>query len=56
MKFRDEDVLTIPNILSAYRLARFPLGVLLIFLGREGFYFWLVVFNQFTDIADGFIA
>ncbi len=56
MIYKGENVLTIPNILSAYRLASFPLGIVLIVLGYERFFFWLVVFNQFTDILDGIIA
>jgi CDP-diacylglycerol--glycerol-3-phosphate 3-phosphatidyltransferase len=56
MIYKGENVLTIPNILSAYRLTSFPLGIVLIVLGYERFYFWLVVFNQFTDILDGIIA
>jgi cardiolipin synthase len=56
MNFRGENILTIPNILSAYRLISFPFIAALIILGYERLYFFLVVFNQFTDILDGIIA
>jgi cardiolipin synthase len=56
MNYRGENIVTIPNILSAYRLISFPFIAVLIVLGHERLYFYLVVFNQFTDILDGIIA
>lgn len=56
MNYRGENIATIPNMLSAYRLISFPFIVALIILGYERLFFWLVVFNQFTDILDGIIA
>ncbi len=56
MKYKGEEILNAPNLISAYRLFSFPFGVALIILRSEEFFFWLIVFNQFTDILDGFIA
>jgi CDP-diacylglycerol--glycerol-3-phosphate 3-phosphatidyltransferase len=56
MNYRGENIVTIPNMLSVYRLVSFPFIAVLIVLGYERLYFYLVVFNQFTDILDGIIA
>ena len=48
--------LTIPNILSLYRLFMFPVIVLMILLKLELAYAILVVISLNTDVWDGFIA
>lgn len=48
--------LTIPNILSLYRLFAFPLVMLLIVLGKEIFYAVMLVISLNTDVWDGWIA
>ena len=48
--------LTIPNILSLYRLFMFPLIFLMIILKLELLFAILVVISLNTDVWDGFIA
>ncbi|MGW8315590.1 MAG: CDP-alcohol phosphatidyltransferase family protein [Bacteroidales bacterium] len=48
--------LTIPNVLSLYRLLVFPLVMLLIVLGKETFYAVMLVISLNTDVWDGWIA
>jgi phosphatidylglycerophosphate synthase len=48
--------LTIPNILSLYRLFMFPVVMLLIILKLERVYAILLVISLNTDVWDGFIA
>jgi len=48
--------LNIPNILSLYRLASFPVILVFIWLGYENTFVALFAINQITDIADGYIA
>jgi CDP-diacylglycerol--glycerol-3-phosphate 3-phosphatidyltransferase len=48
--------LTIPNILSLYRLFMFPVIVLMILLGQEMIFAILLVISLNTDVWDGFIA
>lgn len=48
--------LTIPNILSLYRLFVFPIVILMIVLRLELVYAILVVISLNTDVWDGFIA
>lgn len=48
--------LTIPNILSLYRLLVFPLIILLIILGKETAYAVFLVISLNTDVWDGWIA
>jgi CDP-diacylglycerol--glycerol-3-phosphate 3-phosphatidyltransferase len=48
--------LTIPNILSLYRLLVFPLIILLMVLGKETLYAVLLVISLNTDVWDGWIA
>ena len=47
---------TVPNILSTYRLLSAPIILVLIFLGYENVFISLFIFNQITDILDGYIA
>jgi cardiolipin synthase len=48
--------LTVPNILSLYRLFMFPMVLLMIFLKQEMVYAILLVISLNTDVWDGFIA
>ena len=48
--------LTIPNILSLYRLFIFPLIALMIILGQELAFAILLVISLNTDVWDGWIA
>lgn len=47
---------TIPNILSLYRLASVPFICILIALGHNIVFAVLFTVNQITDILDGYIA
>lgn len=48
--------LTLPNVLSLYRLFSFPFIMIFIFLGHEGLFAFFIWFNLTTDILDGWIA
>lgn len=48
--------LNIPNILSLYRLASFPLVLFLLIMGFETIFAILLCINLVTDILDGWIA
>jgi cardiolipin synthase len=48
--------LTVPNIMSLYRLLVFPFIMTLMFLEKERFYAILVVIGFNTDVWDGWIA
>lgn len=49
-------LLTLPNILSLYRLFSFPFILIFIILGHEGLFAFFIWFNLTTDILDGWIA
>ena len=51
-----KEILTIPNALSFYRLAMFPLILYFILSGRESMFALFLVINLVTDVADGIIA
>lgn len=51
-----EKLVTIPNILSAYRLATFPFLLYLIYAKKEDLFIVFLVVNLVTDILDGLIA
>lgn len=51
-----EKVLNIPNLLSLYRLAAFPLILWFIYKDKESLFTIFIIINFLTDIADGFIA
>lgn len=51
-----EKKLTIPNLLSFYRLLTFPIILWLIFTGDEKLFITLFCINLITDILDGWIA
>jgi len=47
---------TLPNVLSAYRLASFPALLWLIYTHNESLFAWILCINLITDILDGWIA
>jgi cardiolipin synthase len=51
-----ENIWNVPNGLSAYRIAVFPLMLYFIFSGHRELFFLFLCINLVTDIADGFIA
>ncbi|MEE4177777.1 MAG: CDP-alcohol phosphatidyltransferase family protein [Bacteroides sp.] len=51
-----KEILTIPNLLSFYRLLMFPVILYFILSGHEKFFALFLVINLVTDVADGFIA
>lgn len=48
--------MTIPNLLSFYRLITFPIVLIIAVLGYETAFVILLVINLFTDILDGLLA
>ncbi len=48
--------LTIPNLLSGYRLLSFPLLLYLCFSSNEKIFATLLIINLLTDVLDGLIA
>jgi len=52
----DKKLLTIPNILSFYRIASFPFVLYLAMRHNEKLFVLFLVINLATDILDGFIA
>lgn len=48
--------MTIPNLLSFYRLIAFPIVLIIAVLGYETAFVILLVINLFTDILDGLLA
>jgi len=52
----DKKLLTIPNVLSFYRLGSFPFVLFLALHGDEKLFVLFLVINLVTDILDGFIA
>lgn len=55
--FRKKEVLTVPNLLSALRLAMIPV-IIWLYLGKNNYYAAtaVIILSGITDIADGFIA
>ena len=53
---KKEKFLTIPNIISLYRLLSVPFLLYVAYLGKERLFFYWFLFNAFTDALDGFIA
>lgn len=51
-----EKILNVPNILTFYRLAAFPVILGFIVYGKENLFVIFVIVNFLTDIADGYIA
>src|ERR1700745_729970 len=48
--------LNLPNFISLVRLLLVPLQIWLIYVGRYGFAFWILVAAGISDALDGFIA
>jgi cardiolipin synthase (CMP-forming) len=48
--------LTIPNVLSLYRIVAFPAILVCILLNKENLFAWLLCINLVTDILDGMFA
>jgi cardiolipin synthase len=55
-EMKGENVMTIPNFLSLYRLLMFPVLLVIAFQGAERLFAILLCVNLITDILDGFIA
>ena len=55
-KRQNERILTIPNMLSFYRLLAFPVVLYFIFTGNERLFVILLIISLMTDFLDGFIA
>jgi len=53
---KGENILNIPNALSFYRLAMFPVILRLAIAGNEKWFVILLCINLITDIPDGSIA
>lgn len=51
-----KNYISVPNILSFYRILTFPLVLYYALINREGLFFILLVTDFITDILDGFIA
>lgn len=56
MSVNKNKILTIPNLLSFYRLLAFPLILYFIIARKESLFATFLVINLLTDIVDGFIA
>ncbi|HRR49983.1 MAG TPA: CDP-alcohol phosphatidyltransferase family protein [Bacteroidales bacterium] len=53
---KEKQLFNIPNILTLYRIAVFPLILGFILSGKENLFAIFVIINLLTDVADGFIA
>lgn len=53
---KQEKIINIPNLLSAYRLAALPFITWMIIKGDKEVYITLLAINLVTDILDGWIA
>jgi len=51
-----ENIYTIPNFLSLYRLLSFPVLLWLVYGGNENLFAILLCVNLITDVLDGIIA
>ena len=49
-------IVTIPNILSFYRIVSFPVVLYFAIKGNETVFVILLIINLITDVLDGFIA
>jgi len=52
----NKSILTVPNLLSLYRIFSFPVVLYFALTNRESVYFILLIINLITDVLDGFIA
>lgn len=55
-KVQIKEKITIPNLLSFYRLAAFPVILFLALAGHEQAFAVLIIINLVTDVLDGMIA
>jgi CDP-diacylglycerol--glycerol-3-phosphate 3-phosphatidyltransferase len=55
-KFIDKSILTVPNLLSFYRIFSFPVVLFFALTKNESVYFILLLINLVTDVLDGYIA
>ena len=53
---KKSEILTIPNLISSYRLLVFPLILHFILAGNEKLFAIFLIINLLSDIIDGFIA
>lgn len=51
-----ENVITIPNIITAFRLLSIPFMVYTLFVNRPDIFKWILLGALASDILDGFIA
>jgi CDP-diacylglycerol--glycerol-3-phosphate 3-phosphatidyltransferase len=51
-----KELLTIPNLITIYRLLVFPLILYFVIAGKESMFAIFLVINLLTDAIDGFIA
>jgi CDP-diacylglycerol--glycerol-3-phosphate 3-phosphatidyltransferase len=56
IKLPKENLYTVPNILSFYRLNSFPVVLYFILANNESIFVILLIINLITDFLDGFIA
>jgi len=54
--YKGENIINIPNAISAYRLIMFPVILIFALLGQEQLFVVLLCINLASDILDGFIA
>lgn len=52
----NKSILTIPNLLSFYRIFSFPVVLYFALTKRESIYFILLLINLITDVLDGYFA
>ncbi len=52
----DNNLLSIPNLLSFYRILAFPMILWFALSGKQDLFAIFLVVNLLTDVADGFIA
>ena len=56
MKIRHEEVLTLPNIITVYRLLLAPILYFTVAEGMEGLSLFVFLLSGASDLADGFFA
>jgi CDP-diacylglycerol--glycerol-3-phosphate 3-phosphatidyltransferase len=55
MSFK-QDLLKLPNLISATRILITPLLFAFAFLQMETWFLWALIFSGFTDVLDGYLA
>ena len=56
IKLPKQNLFTVPNILSFYRILSFPVVLYFILANQETIFVILLIINLITDFLDGFIA